>query len=114
MNKTVRAKGLDELRTVTTHHIASKPPRKGTTFLDLFALSMERQRLEQELVGIDRRRQRILNRLANVQSAMEKLTDVAQEDKESENFSSEPVTVLRSVAEVPSEARQWKKMTVNY
>jgi len=114
MNNTARAKGLDELRTVTTHHIASKPPRKGTTYLDLFALSMERQRLEQELVGIERRRKRILSRLADVRSAMEKLTNEAQEDKAAESSSADPVTVLQSAAKEPSEARQWKKMTVNY
>lgn len=113
MNNTVRAKGLDELRTVTTHHIASKPPRKGTTYLDLFALSMERQRLEQELVGIERRRKRILDRLADVKSSMEKLMNEAQEDKVAESSSDEPVAVLESAKE-PSGGQRWKKMTVNY
>ncbi len=113
MNNTVRAKGLDELRTITTHHIAAKPPRKGTTYLDLFALSMERQRLEQELVGTERRRKRILNRLADVGSAMEKLMNEAQENRAAESSSADPVTTLPPAAK-GSSGRPWKKMTVNY
>jgi hypothetical protein len=92
-----RAKGLTELKTVITRHIAAKPPRKGTTYLDLFALSMEKQRLEQELAGIERRRKRVLDRLAEVQTAMEKLVNAAR------NTSTEPTT-----------GRQWKKMPVEY
>lgn len=113
MNNPVRAKGLDELKTVTTHHLASKPPRKGTTYLDLFALSMERQRLEQELAGIERRRKRILDRLADVQHAMEKLMDAAQQEKAAESSSDEPIAVLGAAKE-SSTGQQWKKMTVNY
>ena len=112
MNDAVRVKGLDELRTVTTHHIPAKPPRKGTTYLDLFALSMERQRLEQELVGIERRRKRILNRLADVQQAMEKLMDKAQQEKTAESSPDEPIAVPGSAKE--TSGGQWKKMTVNY
>ncbi len=86
MNETARAKGLGELRTVTTHHVAAKPLRKGTTYLDIFVLSMERQRLEQELVSIERRRKRILNRLAEARSSMEKLMNDAQQEKAAEAF----------------------------
>jgi len=114
MNNTVRARGLDELRTVTTHHIAAKPPRKGTTYLDLFALSMERQRLEQELVGIERRRKRIFNRLADVQSAMEKLVNEVQAEKAAQDSSAKPGVDSQLAANEQPGGRQWKKMTVNY
>ena len=113
MNETARAKGLGELRTVTNHHITAKPSRKGTTYLDIFVLSMERQRLEQELVSIERRRKRILNRLAEAQSAMEKLMNDAQQEKAAESSSAEPVAALQSTKE-PSGEQQWKKMTVDY
>ena len=112
MNETARAKGLGELRTVTTHHITSKPPRKGTTYLDIFVLSMERQRLEQELVSIERRRKRILSRLAEAQSAMEKLMNDAQQEKVA-GSSAEPVAALQSTKE-PSGEQQWKRMAVDY
>ena len=114
MNETARAKGLGEIRTVTTHHITSKPPRQGTTYLDIFVLSMERQRLEQELVSIERRRKRILNRLADAQSAMEKLMNEAQEDRAIQGSSAEPAPTVQLSAKTEPEERQWKKMTVNY
>ena len=113
MNETARVKGLGELRTVTTHHITAKPPRKGTTYLDIFVLSMERQRLEQELVSVERRRKRILNRLAEAQSSMEKLMNDVSPEKTEESSSAEPVPVIQSVKE-PSRAQAWKRMTVNY
>ena len=114
MNNAVRVKGLDELRTTTTHHITAKPPRKGTTYLDLFALSMEHQRLEQELVGIERRRKRILSRLADAQSAMDALVNEAQQEKVAKDSPAEPGVNLHSVAPKKPGERQWKKVTVNY
>jgi len=114
MNETARAKGLGELRTVTTHHIAAKPPRKGTTYLDLFALSMECQRLEQELVGIERRQKRILSRLADARSAMEKLVYEAQLEKAAQKSSAELGIDSQLAANEQPGGREWKKMTVNY
>jgi len=114
MNETARAKGLGELRTVTTHHIAAKPPRKGTTYLDLFALSMECQRLEQELVGIERRQKRILSRLADARSAMEKLVYEAQLEKAAQNSSAMLGVDSQLAANEQPGGREWKKMTVNY
>ena len=114
MKDVTSAKGLGDLRTATTHHIAAKPPRKGTTYLDLFALSMECQRLEQELVGIERRQKRILSRLADARSAMEKLVYEAQLEKAAESSSAKPIAVVQSEAREQSGGRQWKKMTVEY
>lgn len=112
MKDIARAKGLGDLRTVTTHHIPAKPPRKGTTYLDLFALSMEKQRLEQELAGIERRRQRVLNRLAEVGGSMEKLVEAAQQEKADEGIAAEPGSHQEAASERPG--GQWKKMAVEY
>jgi len=69
--------------------------------------------LEQELVSIERRRKRILDRLAEAQSAMEKLMNDAQQEKVAESSSAEPVAALQSTKE-PSGEQQWKKMTFEY
>jgi hypothetical protein len=114
MKEIIRAKGLGDLRTVTTHHIPSKPPRKGTTYLDLFALSMERQRLEQELAGIERRRKHIFDRLAEVQSSMEKLVDTAQQEKAAQSSSAMPAANQQVASIQQPEGRQWKRMPVEY
>jgi hypothetical protein len=114
MNEIIRAKGLGDLRTVTTHHIPAKPPRKGTTYLDLFSLSMERQRLEQELAGIERRRKRIFDRLAEVQNAMEKLVNSAQQEKAAQSSSAKPAADQQVASIQQPRGRQWKKMPVGY
>ena len=114
MKGETRAKGLGDLRTVTTHHVASKPPRKGTTYLDLFALSMEKQRLEQELAGVDRRRQRIIDRLAETESAMEMLIETVEQEKAAEGSSAEPVASQPVMSAPRHGERQWKKMSIEY
>ena len=82
MKETVRVRGLGDLRTATTHHIPASPPRRGTTYLDLFALAMERHRLGQELAGIERRRKRVLDRLAEAEDVMSRLISTAQQQKD--------------------------------
>jgi len=114
MKDVTSAKGLGDLRTATTHHIASKPPRQGTTYLDLYSLSMEKQRLEKELALLEQRQKRIYERLREVQRATEKLEDAAQREKKADSASIEPGAVLQSAAKEHSGERQWKKMTVNY
>jgi hypothetical protein len=114
MEDIARAKGLSDLRTATTHHIPAKPPRKGMTYLDLFSLSMERQRLEQELAGIERRRKRICDRLAEVQNAMEKLVNSAQQEKAAQSSSAKPAADQQVASIQQPRGRQWKKMPVGY
>jgi len=114
MKDITSAKGLSDLRTATTHHIASKPPRQGTTYLDLYSLSMEKQRLEKGLVLLEQRQKRIHERLAEVQWATEKLEETAQREKTAETSSAKPIAVVQSEAKERSRGRQWKKMTVNY
>lgn len=114
MKDIARARGLGDLRTATTHHIPSKPPRKGTTYLDLFALSMEKQRLEQELAGVERRRKRIVDRLAEAQKAMTNLVNEAQQEKAAQSFSSKPGADQQVASGEQRSGRQWKKMAVDY
>ncbi len=114
MKDVTRAKGLGDLRTVTTHHIPSKQPRKGTTYLDLFALSMERQRLEQELAGIERRRQRILDRLSEAQKDMDELLSTAQQEREAQSSSVNPSPGHCQRKAGKQAGQQWKKIAVGY
>jgi len=114
MKDVTNAKGLGDLRTATTHHIPSKPPRHGTTYLDLYSLSMEKQRLEKELSRLEQRQKRICERLGEVQRAMEKLANAAQAEKEARNSLTEPGAFSQLGANERPGERQWKKMTVNY
>ena len=48
MKDITNARGLSDLRTASTGHIHCKPHPKGTTYLDLFLLNKEKERLEKE------------------------------------------------------------------
>lgn len=113
MKDVTNAKGLGELRTAISHHINSKPPRRGTAFLDLYALSMEKQRLETELSRMmEKRRKRIHERLGEIHKAMDKLVETAQ--RERVDSPGQPAEG-RGVASISQPTGQlWKKMPVEY
>ncbi|MBI2304656.1 MAG: hypothetical protein HYU86_07925 [Chloroflexi bacterium] len=112
MRDVTNTKSLNDLRTATTHHIASKPPRKGTTYLDLYALSMEKQRLEKELSRMEHRGKRIHERLGEIRKAMSKLDEAGQREREMEN--AKTAQEGQTVTNAGPQERQWKKMTVEY
>ena len=111
MKDVTSAKGLSDLRTATTHHVASKPPRKGTTYLDLYSLTMEKQRLEKELSLLEQRNKRIHERLREVARAMGKLHEAAQAERAAPTKPGVDQQVASS--EEPG-GRRWKKMPVDY
>jgi len=114
MKDVTSAKGLSDLRTAITHHIASKPPRQGTSYLDLYSLSMEKRRLEKELSNLEQRQKRVHERLREVHGAIEKMEDTAQREKMADSSLAKPIAAVQAEAREQSGGRQWKKMTVNY
>jgi len=114
MKDVTSAKGLSDLRTATTHHVAAKPPRKGTTYLDLYSLSMEKQRLETELSRLEKRQKRIRERLWEIQKAMGKLNEAAQREQTAQNSSAKPEAGQQVMSNKQHGERQWKKMPVEY
>jgi len=114
MKDVTSAKGLSDLRTATTHHVPSKPPRKGTTYLDLYSLSMERQRLEKELSRLEQRKKRVAERLGEIQRAMEKLEQTAQQERAALMSSAKLGGDPQMAASEQPRGRRWKKMGVDY
>ena len=110
------AKGLQNLRTATTRRIHTKPPHRGTAHLDMYLLSKEQQRLEQELAHLDGRRERISERLTGIQEEVAKLRRVAQQEEAGEmpqGSDVEPASKPGSNSEEESQ-KQWKTMSVDY
>lgn len=112
MKDVTSARGLSELRTATTHHIACKQPQKGTTHLDLYLLSMERQRLGKELSLIEKRQKRIQERLEEIEKAMRKMVEEAQGELTVQSSAAKLAEVKR--ASIQPTGAQLKKMTVEY
>ena len=115
MKDVTSAKGLSDLRTAVTARVHSKPPQKRTAYLELFLLSMEKQRLEKELVFLEQRERRIQAHLAEIRQAMAELEQETERERSSEDASMDigarekqpPPTTQRG-------PRRWKKMTLEY
>lgn len=114
MKDVTSAKGLSDLRTATTHHVPSKPPRKGTTYLDLYSLSMEKQRLEKELSRLEHRKKRVSERLGELQRAMERLDQTAQQERAALMSSAKLGGEQQMASSEQPGGRRWKKMAVDY
>ena len=114
MKDTSRAKGLSELKTASTRHVHASQPRKGENYLDMFALSKEKLRLEQELSAAERRSKRILDRLTDVQNDMDKLVGGKKQVKAEQSSPVEPDADEPVAASEQPQERQWKKMPIDY
>ena len=116
MKSVTELKSLGDIRTATSHHIASKPPLKGSTHLDIYLLDKERQRLEKELSGLEVRGRRILERLGEIRKAMDMLKQKAEEAEQERLADGHPTAteVKQPAPASQSSHRQWKKMTLSY
>ena len=115
MKSVTETKSLGDIRTAASHHIASKPPLKGSTHLDIYLLDKERQRLGKELSGLEVRGRRIRERLGEIHKAM----DTLKQEAEQEKLSDDPSPDIGAGKKQPAPAsqsshRQWKKMTLSY
>jgi hypothetical protein len=115
MKDVTSAKGVSDLRTALTTRVHAKPPQKGTAHLDLYLLSKEKQRLEKELVRLERQQRRVQEHLAGTVQEIAKLQQEAQLEDSSQEASTIPVTRERQSGPPPDYSRRpWKKMTLDY
>jgi len=114
MKSVTEIKSLGDIRTATSHHISAKPPLKGTTYLDLYLLDKEKQRLEKQLFCMGQRQRRINERLSEIRKGMEELAESAQEEQ-MVNKPSATTAAGEQVAPIQQRGgRQWKKMALDY
>ncbi|MBI3974693.1 MAG: hypothetical protein HY332_25740 [Chloroflexi bacterium] len=127
------ARGLGDLRTAISHRVRATPPLKGTTYLEMYLLDNERQRLEAELGRLNHRRDRIDERLGEIGDKLRGLEAVAAQIAARNGAAicaggsrTQPARPPRGEAPVltenaaehdstaPSGANRWKQMTVGY
>lgn len=82
-------KGLGDIRTATSTRLHSKPAQKGTAHRDLYLLGKERERLEKEIVRLEWQKKRVEEHLVEVRKTMEKLEEEAEQERLSEESSTE-------------------------
>lgn len=113
MRNVSEIRSVEDMRTTTTGHIRSTPPRKDSTYLDVYLLSKEKQRLETELRMLVKRQTRIEGRLGELHEALDKLLEKADHDKRG-------IPRLREGASDVNQSTddegllKWKNLTVEY
>ncbi|MBI4302635.1 MAG: hypothetical protein HY664_08510 [Chloroflexi bacterium] len=115
MKDVTEIKSLSDIRTAASHHIASKPPLKGSTHLDLYLLDKEKQRLEKERSRLEQRQRRIQERLTEIHQAMDKLDEAAQQEKSARR--SVPAKSPIGQEEASRKRHQgcrWRKVAISY
>lgn len=116
MKDVTGARGLRHVKTATTRHLHTKPPLRGTSYLEMFLLGKEKQRLEQELAHLEDRRGRIQGQLAEIAQALTRLEQAAQSEgpgRASESTGSKDATIPVGQL-LESGHSPWKTMTVGY
>lgn len=109
MKSITQIKSLSDMRTAISAHVPTRQPQRGTAYLNIYLLDMERQRLNKELYMLERRQKRILTRLAEIQSAIENL------DEAKVAPTSPGVTGLgKSEPGAKQGGQQWKKLSIDY
>jgi len=114
MRNVTHMKSLGDIRTVTSHHVGSKPPLEGSTHLNLYLLDKEKQRLEQELALVQKRQGRIHGRLAEIRKSMEKVKEAAQQEQAAQSSLANPATGQQAASIQEHGSRQWKRLAVDY
>jgi hypothetical protein len=88
---------LSDIKSVRSIGATSIPKIKRPAYLDLYALGMEKSRLEKELAALNKRRNTVMRSLADVSSQVEKLqkqTYEQQRNKDQENTPQKPLKTL--------------------
>ncbi len=117
MKSMTQLKSLADMRTVISTHIRSTPRHKGTAYLEVLSLGMERMRLEAELEMLSKRRKRIEGRLEEIRVSMGDLVKEVQQKQQGPSASHPGATNAENVAREKSgspDLRRWRNMTVDY
>ncbi|MBI4289401.1 MAG: hypothetical protein HY671_13370 [Chloroflexi bacterium] len=73
MKSVTQMKSLGDMRTIISTHARSTPHETGSTYLEVYLLDKERQRLETEMSMLNKRQGRIQGRLDEISKAVEEL-----------------------------------------
>jgi len=102
--------GLREIRTLHSAKKRSIPRVQSSTYLDLYMLGKEKDRLEKEMFILEKRKTSMQKRLDEIAVEMKKLEEAEGIARSNTNPNSEertytPGNVVK---------KEWKKMVLNY
>lgn len=115
MKRATELKTLGDVRTSISTHTRSVPRHKGSTYLDILSLGMEKLRLETGLGWLARRRGRQEQRLQEVQETMGKrLLEMQQELPAAAPPPTQPGGQDHTPREAENNGGRWRSMTIEY
>jgi len=108
-------KTLGDIRTVVSTHTRSVPRHKGSTYLDILSLGMEKLRLETELAWHARRQGRLELRLQEIQETMGNRLMEMQRELPAAVVPPTPANGQdHPFREVEANGEGWRSMTIGY
>lgn len=110
-----RMKSLGDLKTTISTHARSTPREEGETFLEVYLLDKERQRLETEVAMHFKRTDRIQIRLAEIARVMAVLLEKSRQEKAALAERDSQAGGRGGPPSRPAAGRpEWKKLTIGY
>ena len=114
MRSITQIKSLADAKTGISTHARSAPRREGATYLDVFLLDKERQRLETELAMLAKRQHRIEVRLGELQDAMSRQVGKAQASALATPRPTSAGAESRRPEAGIVDSEKWRRLTVDY
>ncbi len=115
MRGVVDINSLRDIRTAITTHSRSASRHKGTPYLEILSLGMEKLRLNSEMARLTERVERVDTWLDELRHALrERLAMVAEESPTGSNPRPRPAGIPRSTEQGPARNRPWKTVAVEY
>jgi len=104
-----QVKGLRDVRTTISTQVRACPRTKGSTYLEVYRLDKEKQRLEMVLLAMAKQQQRINRRLGEIREAVARLMD-----GQKEVAAAPRKRTARGHSEAKEAGPRWKKLTLGY
>jgi hypothetical protein len=116
MKEATKAKGLGHLPTATTKRMRARPPQRGTAHLDMYLISTEQRRLEEELAHLEERQRRVWDRVKGNQEELARLLQVAQGEDANERPNRNGAKIMDIPHQPPAGGGQkpWRTMLLEY
>ena len=115
MKGVVDVKGLPDIRTALSTRSRSASRHKGTPYLEILSLGMQKLRLSSEQERLAERAERVDARLEEIRTSLQKRLDlVGEESPPATNPRPRPAGIPRSAEQGQAKSRPWKTVTVDY
>ena len=107
--------GLREIRSMTSSKKRSIPRVQSSTYLDLYMLKKEKDRIEKEVYVLDKRKNSLQKRLAGIDAEMKKLEKKETGEQAGvHSDASERERQMNAEAFRKNPAKDWKTMAIKY